>query len=144
MQSGQTVEEQQALALAAAEQFAHDDVCHCAEIGRHGARLIRPGARILTHCNAGWLACVDWGTATAPIYLAHDRGVPVHVYVDETRPRNQGAALTAFELGQHGVPHTVVADSAGGHLMQRGRVDLVIVGADRITARGDVANKIGT
>ena len=99
---------------------------------------------VLTHCNAGWLATVDWGTATAPIYLAHDRGVPVHVFVDETRPRNQGAALTAFELGQHGVPHTLIADNAGGHLMQHGQIDLCIVGADRITARGDAANKIGT
>ena len=98
----------------------------------------------LTHCNAGWLATVDWGTATAPIYLAHDRGVPVHVFVDETRPRNQGASLTAFELGQHGVPHTLIADNAGGHLMQHGQVDLCIVGADRVTARGDAANKIGT
>ena len=99
---------------------------------------------MLTHCNAGWLATVDWGTATAPIYLAHDRGVPVHVYVDETRPRNQGASLTAFELGQHGVPYTLIADNAGGHLMQHGQVDLCIVGADRVTARGDAANKIGT
>jgi methylthioribose-1-phosphate isomerase len=99
---------------------------------------------ILTHCNAGWLATVDWGTATAPIYMAHDRGVPVHVFVDETRPRNQGASLTAFELGQHGVPHTLIADNAGGHLMQHGRVDLCIVGTDRVTAQGDVANKIGT
>jgi len=99
---------------------------------------------ILTHCNAGWLATVDWGTATAPIYMAHDRGVPVHVFVDETRPRNQGASLTAFELGQHGVPHTIIVDNAGGHLMQHGRIDMAIVGADRITARGDAANKIGT
>jgi methylthioribose-1-phosphate isomerase len=99
---------------------------------------------VLTHCNAGWLATVDRGTATAPIYLAHDRGVPLHVWVDETRPRNQGAALTAWELGQQGVPHTVIADNAGGHLMQHGRVDLVIVGTDRVTARGDVCNKIGT
>jgi methylthioribose-1-phosphate isomerase len=99
---------------------------------------------VLTHCNAGWLACVDVGTATAPIYAAHDRGIPLHVWVDETRPRNQGAALTAFELGAHGVPHTIVVDNAGGHLMQRGLVDLCIVGADRVTANGDVANKIGT
>jgi methylthioribose-1-phosphate isomerase len=99
---------------------------------------------ILTHCNAGWLATVDWGTALAPIYLAHDRGIPVHVWVDETRPRNQGASLTAWELGQHGVPHTVIADNAGGHLMQHGKVDLCIVGTDRTTASGDVANKIGT
>ena len=99
---------------------------------------------ILTHCNAGWLATVDWGTALAPIYLAHDAGIDLHVWVDETRPRNQGAALTAWELGRHGVAHTVVADNAGGHLMQHGEVDLVIVGTDRMTRRGDVANKIGT
>ena len=99
---------------------------------------------ILTHCNAGWLACVDWGTALAPIYMAHDAGIPVHVWVDETRPRNQGAALTAFELGAHGVPHTVIADNLGGHLMQRGQVDMVIVGSDRTTAAGDVCNKVGT
>jgi methylthioribose-1-phosphate isomerase len=138
-------------AWARAGALCDEDVALNRRIGEVGLPLIEAVCRergrpvnILTHCNAGWLACVDWGTATAPIYLAHDRGVPVHVYVDETRPRNQGAALTAFELGQHGVPHTVVVDSAGGHLMQRGRVDLVIVGADRITARGDVANKIGT
>ena len=99
---------------------------------------------ILTHCNAGWLACIDYGTATAPIYMAHDMGLPVHVWVDETRPRNQGARLTAWELGQHGVPHTVIVDNAGGHLMQQGRVDMVLVGSDRTTRRGDVANKIGT
>ena len=99
---------------------------------------------ILTHCNAGWLATVDWGTALAPIYMAHDAGIDLHVWVDETRPRNQGAALTAWELGRHGVAHTVVADNAGGHLMQHGEVDLVIVGTDRMTRRGDVANKIGT
>ena len=106
----------------------------------------KPGqpVNILTHCNAGWLATVDYGTATSPIYLAHDAGIPVHVWVDETRPRNQGAALTAFELGAHGVAHTVIADNAGGHLMQHGRVDLVIVGTDRVTRSGDVANKIGT
>jgi methylthioribose-1-phosphate isomerase len=100
--------------------------------------------RVLTHCNAGWLACVDWGTALAPVYAAHESGIPVHVYVDETRPRNQGAALTAFELGAHGIPHTVIADNAGGHLMQHGEVDICIVGSDRTTATGDVANKIGT
>ena len=99
---------------------------------------------MLTHCNAGWLACVDWGTATSPIYQAHDAGVPLHVWVDETRPRNQGAALTAYELGSHGVPHTIVVDNAGGHLMQHGKVDMVIVGTDRVAANGDVANKIGT
>jgi len=99
---------------------------------------------ILTHCNAGWLATVDWGTATAPIYMAHDAGIPVHIWVDETRPRNQGASLTAYELGHHGVPHTIVVDNAGGHLMQHGMVDLCIVGTDRTTARGDVCNKVGT
>ena len=99
---------------------------------------------VLTHCNAGWLACVDYGSATAPIYAAHDRGIPVHVWVDETRPRNQGSKLTAWELGEHGVPHTVIADNTGGHLMQRGAVDLVLVGTDRTTYTGDVANKIGT
>jgi methylthioribose-1-phosphate isomerase len=99
---------------------------------------------VLTHCNAGWLATVDYGTALAPIYVAHDAGIPVHVWVDETRPRNQGASLTAWELGRHGVPHTVISDNAGGHLMQHGRVDLVIVGADRVSSHGDAANKIGT
>ena len=122
----------------------------CAAIGRHGVELIAERAvdgrriNVLTHCNAGWLATVDWGTALAPIYLAHDRGIDVHVWVDETRPRNQGALLTAFELGSHGVKHTVIADNAGGHLMQHGMVDLVIVGTDRVTRTGDVANKIGT
>jgi len=99
---------------------------------------------VLTHCNAGWLATVDWGTATSPIYQAHDKGIPIHVWVDETRPRNQGASLTAWELGQHGVPHTVIADNTGGHLMQHREVDIVITGTDRVTAQGDVANKIGT
>ena len=134
-----------------AAAFCHEDVAQNLSIGEAGFALIEAAHRasgrpvsILTHCNAGWLATVDWGTATAPIYLAHDRGVPVHVFVDETRPRNQGASLTAFELGQHGVPHTLIADNAGGHLMQHGRVDMCIVGADRITARGDAANKIGT
>jgi methylthioribose-1-phosphate isomerase len=108
------------------------------------AKKGRGPVEILTHCNAGWLAAVDWGTALAPIYLAHERGIPLHVWVDETRPRNQGASLTAWELGEHGVPHTVIVDNAGGHLMQRGRVDLAIVGSDRTTAAGDVANKIGT
>jgi len=110
------------------------------------ARKKKPGepVQILTHCNAGWLATVDWGTATAPIYTAHERGIEVHVWVDETRPRNQGAALTAWELGKHGVPHTVIADNTGGHLMQRGRVDLVLVGTDRVSANADVCNKIGT
>ena len=111
---------------------------------RRGAQAGGEPVNILTHCNAGWLATVDWGTATAPVYMAHDAGLPVHVWVDETRPRNQGASLTAFELGQHGVPHTVIVDNAGGHLMQHGMVDLCIVGTDRTTAAGDVANKIGT
>jgi len=138
-------------AWARAAAICDEDVAACKRIGEAGLPLIeaarRPGAKavnILTHCNAGWLATVDWGTATAPIYMAHDRGVPVHVFVDETRPRNQGAALTAYELGQHGVPHTLIADNAGGHLMQRGEIDLCIVGADRVTSRGDAANKIGT
>ena len=141
-----------AAADAEAAAIADDDVETCRRIGQHGLPLIeaiaarKPGqpVNILTHCNAGWLATVDYGTATSPIYLAHDAGIPVHVWVDETRPRNQGAALTAFELGAHGVAHTVIADNAGGHLMQHGRVDLVIVGTDRVTRSGDVANKIGT
>jgi methylthioribose-1-phosphate isomerase len=127
------------------------DVEQCRQIGLHGVKLIedihrRTGqpVNILTHCNAGWLACVDWGTATSPIYQAFDRHIPLHVWVDETRPRNQGAKLTAWELGNHGVPHTVIPDNAGGHLMQHGMVDLVIVGSDRTTRHGDVANKIGT
>jgi methylthioribose-1-phosphate isomerase len=127
------------------------DVEQCRAIGLHGFEIIRLFANsagrivnILTHCNAGWLACVDWGTALSPIYMAHDAGIPVHVWVDETRPRNQGAALTAFELAAHGVPHTVIADNLGGHLMQRGQVDMVVVGSDRTTAAGDVCNKVGT
>lgn len=139
-------------AYARAGELAEEDVETCRRIGVNGLQLIRDiaekaGGRpvnVLTHCNAGWLACVDWGTATSPIYQAHDAGIPVHVWVDETRPRNQGAALTAFELLQHGVPHSLIADNAGGHFMQRGDVDLVIVGTDRVTANGDVANKIGT
>ncbi len=140
-------------AYARAAEICDEDVASCRQIGEHGMQAILAAAErkppgepvnVLTHCNAGWLACVDVGTATAPIYAAHDRGIPVHVWVDETRPRNQGAALTAFELGAHGVPHTVVVDNAGGHLMQRGLVDLCIVGTDRVTAGGDVANKIGT
>jgi methylthioribose-1-phosphate isomerase len=136
-----------------AAAICDEDVAINQAIGRHGLPLIeaiaarkKPGqpVNILTHCNAGWLATVDIGTATAPIYTAHDRGIPVHVFVDETRPRNQGASLTAFELGQHGVPHTVIADNAGGHLMQHGQVDIVIVGTDRTTGQGDVCNKIGT
>ncbi|HSP25117.1 MAG TPA: S-methyl-5-thioribose-1-phosphate isomerase, partial [Saliniramus sp.] len=138
-------------AWSEAAAICDEDVEQCRMIGMHGHELIaklyrQTGRRveILTHCNAGWLATVDWGTALAPIYRAHDAGIPVHVYVDETRPRNQGAALTAYELGAHGVPHTVIVDNAGGHLMQRGMIDMCIVGTDRTTATGDVANKIGT
>jgi methylthioribose-1-phosphate isomerase len=139
-------------AYARAARMCDEDVETNRLIGEHGLTLIRQhherkgGDRvnILTHCNAGWLACVDWGTALSPIYQAHDAGLPLHVWVDETRPRNQGAALTAFELGAHGVPHTIIADNAGGHLMQRGRVDLCLTGADRVTSNGDAANKIGT
>ena len=136
-----------------AAEIADEDIELNRGIGRHGLEIIRkiasakkPGepVNILTHCNAGWLATVDYGTATAPIYLAHEAGIPVHVYVDETRPRNQGAQLTAWEMAGHGVPHTLIVDNAGGHLMQRGQVDMVIVGTDRTTANGDVCNKIGT
>jgi methylthioribose-1-phosphate isomerase len=140
------------LAWAEAAKIADEDVEVCRSIGEHGLKILRAAAakkngdtlNVLTHCNAGWLACVDWGTALAPIYMAHDAGIPIHVWVDETRPRNQGASLTAFELGSHGVSHTIIADNAGGHYMQAGRVDLCIVGTDRVTANGDVANKIGT
>jgi len=139
-------------AYARADDIAEQDVGINQGIAGHGLPLIEAIAarksvepvNVLTHCNAGWLATVDWGTATAPIYLAHDRGIPVHVWVDETRPRNQGASLTAWELGHHGVPHTVISDNTGGHLMQHGKVDLVIVGTDRVAANGDVCNKIGT
>ena len=141
-----------AAALATAQSIADEDAENCRQIGEHGLDLIaristeKGGApvNVLTHCNAGWLAFVDHGSATAPIYTAHDRGIAVHVWVDETRPRNQGAKLTAWELAGHGVPHTVIADNAGGHLMQHGLVDLVLVGTDRTTRTGDVANKIGT
>ncbi len=153
------VADRAAAAWEAADALAEEDVAVNAAIGRHGLALLhaiagrkaavgQTGAagrvNLLTHCNAGWLATVDWGTATAPIYQAHAAGLPVHVWVDETRPRNQGAGLTAWELGQAGVPHTLIADNAGGHLMQHGQVDIVIVGCDRVTARGDVCNKIGT
>jgi methylthioribose-1-phosphate isomerase len=140
-------------AYARAAAIAEEDIAINKGIGQHGLALIetiaatkKPGERVnvLTHCNAGWLATVDWGTATAPIYLAHEQGHAVHVWVDETRPRNQGASLTAWELGHHGVPHTVIPDNTGGHLMQHGMVDLVIVGTDRVAANGDVCNKIGT
>jgi methylthioribose-1-phosphate isomerase len=135
-----------------AAAICDDDVETCRKIGEHGLKIFKEIAskkgneplNILTHCNAGWLACVDWGTALAPIYMAYDEGINVHVWVDETRPRNQGASLTAFELGSHGVPHKIIADNAGGHYMQHGKVDLCIVGTDRVTANGDVANKIGT
>jgi methylthioribose-1-phosphate isomerase len=141
-----------AAAFEEAARIADEDVACCRAIGEHGAALIRAIAarkqggpvNVLTHCNAGWLACIDWGTALSPVYAAHNSGLEVHVWVDETRPRNQGAALTAFELAAHGVPHTVIADNAGGHLMQQGQVDLCLVGSDRTTATGDVANKIGT
>jgi methylthioribose-1-phosphate isomerase len=136
-----------------AKEISEQDIAINTAIGEHGLPLIEAAAKrkkpdqpvnVLTHCNAGWLAAVDVGTATAPIYLAHDRGIHIHVFADETRPRNQGASLTAWELGRHGVPHTVIADNTGGHLMQHGLVDLVIVGTDRVTATGDVCNKIGT
>src|SRR5579872_2711897 len=145
--------ERVAAAYRRAGEISADDIAICTGIGRSGLPLLEavaarkpPGERVnvLTHCNAGWLAAVDVGTATAPIYLAHDKGIPVHVFADETRPRNQGASLTAWELGHHGVPHTVIADNTGGHLMQHGLVDLVIVGTDRVTANGVVCNKIGT
>jgi len=145
MARGETVAEQQSLALAAAEEFANEDVRHCEEIGRHGAKLIRNGMRILTHCNAGWLAFVDVGTATAPMYAAQAQGKKFHVFCDETRPRSQGATLTAWELAQQKVSHQIIADNAAGHLMQRGEIDLVIVGSDRTLGRtGEVTNKIGT
>jgi methylthioribose-1-phosphate isomerase len=145
--------ERAAAAFTEACEIADQDVITNQAIGRHGHELIRkiaakkrPGEtiNILTHCNAGWLATVDWGTATAPIYMAHNAGIPLHVWVDETRPRNQGASLTAWELGHHGVPHTLIVDNTGGHLMQHGLVDLCLVGSDRTTRRGDVCNKIGT
>jgi len=141
-----------AKAIEAAKEYQKSNIKNCKSIGEHGLSLIQDIANIkngevvniLTHCNAGWLATDDYGTATAPIYLAHDMGIKVHVWVDETRPRNQGARLTAWELGQHGVPHTIIADNTGGHLMQHGLVDMVLVGSDRTTKSGDVANKIGT
>ncbi len=146
-------EERQGAAYVRAAEIAEEDVAICSSIGENGKALIEAvwenkgkngPVNVLTHCNAGWLATVDWGTALAPIYKAHDAGVPVHVWVDETRPRNQGASLTSWELGQHGVPHTLIVDNVGGHLMQHGQVDLCIVGTDRTTAAGDVCNKIGT
>jgi methylthioribose-1-phosphate isomerase len=146
-------DERVATAYRRAAEICEQDIAINTAIGRNGLPLIEAVARrkqpgqpvnVLTHCNAGWLAAVDVGTATAPIYLAHDKGIAVHVFADETRPRNQGASLTAWELGRHGVAHTVIADNTGGHLMQHGLVDLVIVGTDRVTAAGDVCNKIGT
>ena len=145
MSQGKTVAEQQALALSAAEQFANDDVRHCEAIGRQGEPLIQDGMRILTHCNAGWLAFVDVGTATAPLYAAQAEGRKFHVFCDETRPRSQGATLTAWELAQQGIAHEVIADNAAGFLIQRGEIDLVIVGSDRTLGRtGEVTNKVGT
>lgn len=149
--AGVSPKERADVAFREAASICDADVEQCRAIGRHGFEIIRRFAKtagrvvnILTHCNAGWLACVDWGTALSPIYMAHDSGISVHVWVDETRPRNQGAALTAFELAAHGVPHTVIVDNLGGHLMQRGQVDMVIVGSDRTTSTGDVCNKVGT
>src|SRR5690606_13107396 len=143
--------ERRAAAWQEAAAISDEDVEINQSIGKHGLALLQTLAQgcarplnVLTHCNAGWLATVGWGTALAPVYAAHDAGIPLHVWVDETRPRNQGASLTAWELAQHGVPHTVISDNAGGHLMQHGQVDCVIVGADRVTASGDVCNKIGT
>jgi len=152
LQKTRTHEQALEIALSTAEEIAEEDVSACHAIGRHGLVLLqeiaarKPGEtiNILTHCNAGWLAFVDHGSATAPIYEAHAAGLPVHVWVDETRPRNQGTRLTAWELAQQGVPHTVIPDNTGGHLMQHGLVDMVITGADRVTSHGDVANKIGT
>ncbi len=147
------VQEREQAAYELAQEMADDDVATCRRIGEHGLELIKMAranknsdgpVNILTHCNAGWLATVDYGTALSPIYHAHDAGLPVHVWVDETRPRNQGAGLTAWELGRHGVPHTVIADNTGGHLMQHGKVDICITGSDRTTWTGDVCNKIGT
>jgi methylthioribose-1-phosphate isomerase len=147
------VAERHAAALTLAARICDEDSDNCHSVGKHGADIIakiheakgkQGPVNILTHCNAGWLATVDWGTALAPVYVAHEAGIPVHVWVDETRPRNQGASLSAWELGQHGVPHTVIVDNVGGHLMQHGMVDLCITGTDRTAANGDVCNKIGT
>jgi methylthioribose-1-phosphate isomerase len=148
--AGRSTAERRAVAWAEADAIAEEDVAQNAAIGQHGLALLRQLARpdhrplqLMTHCNAGWLATVDWGTALSPIYAAHDAGLAVHVWVSETRPRNQGL-LTAWELAQHGVPHTLIADNAAGLLLRQGQVDAVIVGADRIAANGDVANKVGT
>jgi len=152
IKNGNTIGEKINIALSIAKEIADEDADYCRRIGIHGLELIEAisekkkgdTVNILTHCNAGWLAFVDYGSASSPIYAAHDKGIKVHVWVDETRPRNQGASLTAWEMGQHGVPHTIIADNTGGHLMQHGMVDMVIVGSDRTTYTGDVANKIGT
>jgi methylthioribose-1-phosphate isomerase len=152
MRRGQAPEEKRRLALEAARRIVADEHHRSRQIGETGVGLLHDivarkrgaAAQILTHCNAGWLATIDYGTATAPIYVAQEQGIPLHVWVDETRPRNQGAALTAFEFCEQGIPHAVIADNAGGHLMQQGLVDVVIVGADRVAANGDTANKIGT
>jgi methylthioribose-1-phosphate isomerase len=152
IQNGNTIQEKINVAFTTANEIANEDAEYCRRIGEHGLKIIEEISRnkegdavnILTHCNAGWLAFVDYGSASSVIYAAHDKGIKVHVWVDETRPRNQGAGLTAWELAQHGVPNTVIADNTGGHLMQHGMVDMVIVGSDRTTYTGDVANKIGT
>ncbi len=152
IQNGNTIQEKINIAFTIANEIANEDAEHCRRIGEHGLKLIEEisqnknggAVNILTHCNAGWLAFVDYGTAISPVYAAHDKGIHVHVWVDETRPRNQGSSLTAWELEQHGVPYTVIADNTGGHLMQHGMVDMVITGSDRTTCTGDVANKIGT
>ena len=152
IQNGNTIREKINIAFTIANEIADEDAEHCRRIGEHGLKLIEAISKnkkggtvnILTHCNAGWLAFVDYGSASSAIYAAHDKGINVHVWVDETRPRNQGASLTAWEMEQHGVPNTVIADNTGGHLMQHGMVDMVIVGSDRTTYTGDVANKIGT
>lgn len=152
IQNGNTIQEKIDIAFAVANKIADEDAEHCRRIGEHGLKLIDEVSHnknggtvnILTHCNAGWLAFVDYGSASSAIYAAHNKGINVHVWVDETRPRNQGSSLTAWELAQHGVPHTVIADNTGGHLMQHGMVDMVITGSDRTTCAGDVANKIGT
>ena len=152
IKNGNTIQEKINIAFTLANEIADEDAEHCKRIGEHGLKLIEAisnnknggTVNILTHCNAGWLAFVDYGSASSPIYAAHNKGVNVHVWVDETRPRNQGAGLTAWEMSQHGVPNTVIADNTGGHLMQHGMVDMVIVGSDRTTCTGDVANKIGT
>ena len=152
IKSCHSIEEKINITLQTANQIADEDAEHCKCIGEHGLKIIEvisqkkkgETVNILTHCNAGWLAFVDYGSATAPIYAAHEKGINLHVWVDETRPRNQGASLTAWELSQQGIPHTIIADNTGGHLMQHGMVDMVIVGSDRTTYTGDVANKIGT